>query len=587
MKLTEQQRKAVQYPGSVFVEACPGSGKTRTIAAKLLHLLDDSRDTPRKIACITYTNGAVHEIENRIRSYGWNASESIYQVATIHSFCLRNVFGPYYWKLPQFQGHYELVPPDSEKYSDVAKSIYCQYGSNFTWDVQQAFRNIRREHDGSVCTKPPLNEEIASLFLLQLERERFIDFNGILYYSFRLLVDHPKISNSIAARFSWILVDEFQDTTSLQIEILKQIARFGLTKFFLVGDPNQSIFGFTGAKPSLMNEFSDLIQANSDFVIDRNWRSSKKIINDAEKICRRVDRMLAVGEYRSYQFLPIHTHARDPLHAVAQHFFPILQEHGIAYGDAAILAPQRRSLRYVAKMLINQGVSIVGVGARPYNTYKYTFASFLEKLCASACSRQPHLIRSVHRELLNFVSDFTGQECYDFDSFVGRRLVVQLIRTLTPKTNIEDLAEPWITAAIEEIVLALRSKELLSKHDGIRLSASASELIEEISKSSHTPLSVRTLSSYANYRDSLKLLTIHGAKGLEFEAVALIDLHQDKIPHSSVNKAINEFERMQLLEEEKRKLYVGITRAKRILMYVTDDSRIDNVPSELLNLLLH
>ena len=190
MRLTEQQIEAVRHPESALVEACPGSGKTRTITAKLMHLLDTSGNTPRTIACITYTNAAVHEIERRIRTYGFSPDGSRCQVATIHSFCLRNIFGPYYWKLPQYTEGYELLPPDTERFLEIAESVYSQYHSDFNRDVQAAFRGLRREHNGSLVVKSPLNDEIASKFL-SLERNQLVtDFNGL-----RLLY-HPLLETT-------------------------------------------------------------------------------------------------------------------------------------------------------------------------------------------------------------------------------------------------------------------------------------------------------------------------------------------------------------------------------------------------------
>ena len=585
MKLTRQQIEAVRIPDSAFVEACPGSGKTRTITAKLMHLVDVIGHTPRKIACITYTNAAVHEIERRIRRYGLSTDESICQIATIHSFCLRNIFGPYCWKLPAFQDGFELLPPDADEYLEIAESVYSEYDSDFAWAVQNAFKGVRHEHTGSILVESPLDEEIASKFLQKLESKRIITFNTLLYYSYRLLADHSEISKGVASKFNWILMDEFQDTTALQCELLNQVTRFGSTKFFLVGDPNQSIYAFTGANPDLMYDFSVGIRAKSDLILDRNWRSSKKIVNDAEKIFRRQDPMVAVGPHRDSGFTPKVVHARDPFDGISRHFLPQLHESDIPYGDAAILAPQRWVLHKIAKQLITREVPIVGVGTRPYNSNKYTFARLLETLCAAASSAQPISMNPVHRELIAFLTDFTGHSYSELHSFAGRKLVVRLVNSLSRTIVLDAPAVTWISTAIDEMVSAFRSEELISSIDAERLVKSVSALICDISSNNDIHLTVRGLSSYANFSDSLKLLTIHGAKGLEFDAVALIDLHERRIPHNSINTTTNCIERQRILEESKRLFYVGITRAKQILMYFTDSSDSRNQPSRLLNLL--
>lgn len=91
MKLTNQQRDVVEYNGNAFVEACPGSGKTRTLLAKLLCCLNEVRDSTRRVGCITYTNSAVYEIENRLRIHGSLGDEKYCDISTIHSFCLNNI----------------------------------------------------------------------------------------------------------------------------------------------------------------------------------------------------------------------------------------------------------------------------------------------------------------------------------------------------------------------------------------------------------------------------------------------------------------------------------------------------------------
>ena len=191
----------------------------------------------------------------------------------------------------------------------------------------------------------------------------------------------------------------------------------------------------------------------------------------------------------------------------------------------------------------------------------------------------------VHRELVAFLTEFTGRSYSELHSFAGRKLVVRLVNSLSCRTELDAPAVTWISTATTEMVSAFRSEELISSRDAERLAKSVSALICEISSNNDVQLTVRGLSSYASFSDSLKLLTIHGAKGLEFDAVALIDLHEGRIPHNSINKSTNCIERRRMLDESKRLFYVGITRAKQILMYFTDDSDSRNQPSRLLNLL--
>jgi DNA helicase II / ATP-dependent DNA helicase PcrA len=123
MKLTDEQRAAVIEPGNVMLVACPGSGKTRAIVAKLLRAVEAVRGTPRRVACITYTNAAVHEIEQRLRTYGSTGDEELCDVSTIHSFCLNNILRHFFWKLPECRNGFVVLPSDSEVFLQTVADV--------------------------------------------------------------------------------------------------------------------------------------------------------------------------------------------------------------------------------------------------------------------------------------------------------------------------------------------------------------------------------------------------------------------------------------------------------------------------------
>src|SRR5690606_24735854 len=113
MKLSDEQREAIHSTEHLCLASCPGSGKTRTVVAKILRCLDDVRDTSRRIGCITYTNAAVNEIESRLRVLGSRDDESYVEISTIHSFCLTHFLRPYHHLLPEFQDGFDVFAPDS------------------------------------------------------------------------------------------------------------------------------------------------------------------------------------------------------------------------------------------------------------------------------------------------------------------------------------------------------------------------------------------------------------------------------------------------------------------------------------------
>ena len=585
IRLTKQQRNAVQYPDSALVEACPGSGKTHTLTAKLLHLLDEVRQTPRRIACITYTNAAVHEIENRVGQYEGNDDEARFEVSTIHSFCLTNIVRPYYWKLPNYREGFEVLASDSELYEEIVKSICLIHGLAYKLDVKRSFEQLARDKDGSPIASYPLDSKPDAVtdFWSQLESAGYIDFANIVYSSYLLVSRYPSIAKSVACKFAWILIDELQDTTALQFEVFKIIAGFSITKFFLVGDPNQSIYGFAGANPDLMYQFCDTVNASKDFPINENWRSSHRIVRLAESLMPRLPPMVAVGDQSGFEVNPYYGHCGNPFEAIIKHFLPALREQNISYGDAAILAPWWITLYKLGKQLSTEGVPIIGPGARPYRRSKYLFIRFVERVCEYLETRETYLIQVLERELFFFVRDLTGNADFRIFSFWGRRILICLLRQISRDTEPDYVASSWLPTVVETIGRTLQHEEIIGAEHFELLTQSVHEMTKEIGNNSHAQLLVRDMALLASYSRNMKLLTMHGAKGLEFDAVALIDMHKGRIPHFSIENA-RDNEKTEMFEESKRLFYVGITRARKVLMYFTDSSDHRNERSPLLDL---
>lgn len=201
MKITDEQRCAVYHKGNTIVVACPGSGKTRAIIARLLRSVDEILDTPRKVACITYTNTAVYEIENRIRTYGGAEYYENCDVSTIHSFCQNNILRHYYWELDKFKDGVSVLPSDSEEYRAIIDEIGDRY--NLSFFDRQKFESINRRPNGDPITTLP--HDAVYEFWGYLESNGYVDFCNLIYYSYRLLCDKRYILKGLSARYAYIL----------------------------------------------------------------------------------------------------------------------------------------------------------------------------------------------------------------------------------------------------------------------------------------------------------------------------------------------------------------------------------------------
>ena len=577
MILTTEQRAAVTCDSNTLVEACPGSGKTRSIVAKILRCLDDVRNTPRKIAVITYTNAAVYEIESRLRVYGATDDLDSCEISTIHSFCLNNILHGFYWRTRDYRGGFKLLPPETEEYQAIVRRICGELG--LLAIAREEFPQLNRGADGEPILHPAslITRQAAHQFWRELADIQAIDFATVIYLTNRLLEHSPSLAHALSCRFRWILVDEFQDTTELQIEILKKIYDASHSNFFLVGDPHQSIFGFAGARPKLVSEFSEYANARTDFQLSENWRSNPQIVAHAELLRPRAVPMRSAGAIAADQREPLYIHRANLFEALEDFFLPALQELDIAYGNAAILAPSWFALFPIGRRLRNYGIPIIGPGARPYRG-RQLFARLAEYICAYIERRDPTLIRNISRELHRIVLEVSRINRQQLFGYSGRVTIFKLLAIGEALRNQGDSAERWLVSAGHEFGQLLVADQVLPKTAENLLSESAAAMCDQMRANRDVDLANMTVSDlglFAATGKSMHLLTMHAAKGLEFEAVALVSLHDGQIPNFRANSAED-------IDEARRLMYVAITRAKRLLLYITDQERPRNIPSRFL-----
>jgi DNA helicase II / ATP-dependent DNA helicase PcrA len=581
MMLTTEQKAAVRCDDNVMLTACPGSGKTRVIVSKLLRAVDVVRDTPRAVACITYTNAAVYEIEARVRLHIQPGDDRYYDVGTIHSFCLNNIFRPFCHLIQGFSRGFKVLTPDSEEFEKCVTTVCSSFGRhNLTFRDFDDFTQLRLSPDGkpvgNAIDRGGLTAEMAEAYWKRCSDLGFIDFANIIYCSLRLLREHPEVLDAIASRFAWILVDEFQDTTDLQVESLTLIAKKGRTRFLLVGDPFQSIYRFAGARPDLADKFAAEINARTDFSLSGNFRSSKPIVGNAELLFVRSPAMEALGEAKKFTEVPSLQHGTSAFAVIMDYFLPALAALGIPVGEAAILAPTWFTLFPLGRRLREAGVSIVGPGARPYRRNRQ-LAPLAEQLCGYLMEPRPEAIVAIERALFNTVLDVTGQARFDVFSYEGRAVAFKLIHAAQKLYAKEMGGIAWLEAAAKAFSDILIEHEYLTSRQKQVFAMSVEEMKSDMrnNKVDVANLLIDDLGIYATPEAALKLSTLHNAKGREYMAVAMIDCHEGRIPSYYAKTAPD-------LEEQKRLFYVGVTRAKRFLLYATDDSERRNGPSRFL-----
>ncbi|MBI2843653.1 MAG: ATP-dependent helicase [Armatimonadetes bacterium] len=330
MLLNAEQKAAVEYViGPQVIVAGPGSGKTRVIISKIEHLVSQLHIDPVRILAITFSTKAADEMADRlVEAFPYRSHE--FNIHTFHALC---------WSIVQEfaaeagfrQGvqvldktaAWVLVRRHIEEFglrhylpnSDPFKYIFDLLGhvsraKDEGISPQDYEVHVRKHGEQYEATKESLTPEEAAEQLIEVEKreelarfytryqdilqaENCIDFGDQIMMAFRLLSEHPDVRKQIQSRWDYILVDEFQDTNVVQIELLKQLSRSDAA-VCVVGDPDQSIYRFRGASFASFLRFDEAYPTRQPFALTRNYRSTKNILNTAARlIANNVDRYRA------------------------------------------------------------------------------------------------------------------------------------------------------------------------------------------------------------------------------------------------------------------------------------------------------
>jgi DNA helicase-2/ATP-dependent DNA helicase PcrA len=577
ISLTNEQKTAVESDGNVYLSACPGSGKTRVITAKLLALAERQLGTPRSIACITYTNAAVDEIELRLKQVGSSDILDRCEVSTIHSFCLRNVIRPYSWLAPEVPKGFRILTREMVEFEEIVAIVEDEVGRELSGRALDDYMNIGIGMDGEPFGDGIRNGIVtpatARRFWEIMRGRGFLDFSMILFYSLQVLRAAPYIATGISSRFKWILVDEFQDTTEVQIAIFEVLQAAGETSFFLVGDENQSIYGFAGARPDVADEFAINLGAKGGHVLSGNFRSGPQIVDLAETLIARTPPMHSVGKAACYSDGPLYVHVSNPIIAVTDYFLPWVEKRNIQLGRCAVLAPWWTNLIPIARHLRELGVPVVGPGARPYQRGRL-FAPLSEQLGACVESGTYSDIPGVERAIFRLIHDSIGASRFDVFSYDGRRTALALAYEAKRTADAVMSGIVWLERCSEASADILIRDGWIPEGKRAILRASVDAMRSDMERRGVDVenLQIADLGIFANPEKAIKLLSFHNSKGREFDAVALVGVNEGRIPHFSSTTAAE-------FEEARRLFYVGITRAKKLLLIASDQMHHRDMPS--------
>jgi len=549
MKLNDTQHKAVfDSPGNTLVCASPGSGKTKTLVARAQYKLEKIPHG-KSLALITYTNAGADEISARLIVHG----RTEVFIGTIHRFCLAYILRPFGWR-------YQWGQPRVITYDELLEftelHVDLGLGDSALDELNKIKKNPAGELDLTVeWTAPTPLPEVAEIFYDFLRTKKAIDFNEILYRSYKIVTENTFVAASLASKFYEISVDEFQDTNFFQYEILRLVNQQTGCTFFMVGDEKQRIYRFAGA---IENAFQ---RAETDFdtkveVLTQVYRSTTNIINAYSALFAGHPALVNESEYRNADYrLTFKEVSEQGYRTTLESYVRRLVERKIPLSEIAILTTRWSDALNVSRCLRDQ-YRTVGMGALPHKNFNHSTFSLLRSVARFLQQAAIRNLRVVRRNI----------ELHAFESniLLDQKQIKQIANALITRIGQFDRNQ-----SLFEALVALKNVF----NEIFEISHSAFDEIYsviDIEEGAKWTLGkyLETLSGL----DGIMVNTIHQVKGLEYEVVILYDMNLGRIPFQQWNR-IGRFHEPLTVENEtdgRTLFYVGISRAKKGLIVCYD-----------------
>lgn len=592
---TNQKKAILHEEGSMLVLAGPGSGKTTVIVHRVKRLTEDLGVDPRRILVITFTKAAAEEMKVR---YSRLSQKQGVLFGTFHSIFFRILRKAYGYTLEQ-------VMQEDEKKNVLRKIIgdagfFVSDEEEYMGQFFSQLSLMKNELQTLEKFEPVefVKEEfiyLAKAYDSYKKRTDKLDFDDMLTECYALLRDNERERTYWQNRFSYILVDEFQDVNEAQYASLKLLAA-PKNNLFVVGDDDQSIYGFRGARPDFMLQFPNEYPDAKQVTLNTNYRSTGRIIRLSEQVIagnvsRFAKGMQGIGEQGEKISIFVAEDSAEEAEKTASRICRLV-EHGISYGEIAVIYRTNVQGGAFARALYRKGI--------PYwlrdggsNIYEHWIAKDLQAYLFLAENQDSDtaLLRILNKPKRYISKDLLAE---------AERMPYSLLRSLFVCPSLQKWqAEPLQRLATDLAQIRKRKPDealryirnvtgyndylmdyaayrkanlphLMEIADEITETAKGTEdfrefgrRLEEMSLQMHEQAEQRK-----HKGETVTLTTFHSAKGLEFEAVFLPSLAEGMIPYEKSKDA-------KSIEEERRLFYVGLTRAKQRLYLSYAKKRYD------------
>ena len=619
--LSDRQRDAVTHTdGPLLIIAGPGSGKTRVMAHRVAYLIGVTGVSPWKILGVTFTNKAARELLERCeRLVGLGSNEL--QVRTFHGFCARVLRSD--GENVGLQSDFTIY--DSDDQARVIRRILedididpKQFPPRSVLAViSDAKNNLQSPEQLSKRTETYRDEVMSRIYEAYeaaLHRANAVDFDDLLSKTYTLLEGHPEILEKYQQRYEYLLVDEFQDTNPLQFQVARLLA-LKSRNICVVGDPDQSIYSWRHADPSNLTDFQSTFNETKIVTLDQSYRSTQIILEAADSVIgnndERMEKNLWTENDRGSRITVAEAYnEEEEARLVLQATVELQEKHGIDRNEIAVMYRVNAQSRAFEVTCNREGIPYRLVGGVKFYDRKevkdiLAFLSLIANPAADAALervinvpargisaksltelRRVALVNNV--PILDVILDISRVKGGDEEpAAYGCTLATRALNSIATFGDlITRLIEQSMALDTTELIdLAVertgygsmlredkeRGEERMENLQELRASAEQFSGSDERGQLTDFLENVALVSDVDGLQggddseidaDAITLITLHQAKGLEYDAVFLVGLEDGMLPHS------RSLEDPAQLEEERRLLYVGMTRArKRLYMF--------------------
>ena len=600
LNLNDRQLQAVTTKNQyVRVIAGAGSGKTRVLTTRILYLIDQWGIPSENILAITFTNKAAKEMKDRIEKMVDDNGNSSF-ISTIHSFCL--YFLRREIKVLDYPSNFSVIDTDDQKL--IIKEAIKQYDiENTKGEINNILNYISNNKAAGIdCLaaldmanndKYTMYAKAYQYYMDRCKQQYYLDFDDLLLFTNRILKTKSQIKEKWQKKYQFILVDEFQDIDNVQYELISHLAS-ETSYVYVVGDPDQTIYSWRGANINIILDFDKKFKNAETIILNQNYRSTQNILNGANSLIsynkNRVKKDLISQNSVGDKIIHFSAGSEESESMYIVDKINSFLAKGNNYQDIAILYRSNYLSRSIEKRLVDYHIPyIIYGGIRFYERKEIKdMLAYLKMLSIKDDISVKRTInipkRGIGDKSIDALFDYARENNLSLyqaiDTYQGSgekkmKAYKQLIDELTEQSNDKSLTDlfdmVFQQSGYREMLTNSKDPEDANRLENIK------ELmndIEDFSKSNVDATLDDYLANVALYTDIqnssdenvVRLMTVHAAKGLEFDIVFVCALSDGIFPSQrSIEESGNKG-----LEEERRLAYVAFTRARKVLI-LTDN----------------